>query len=205
MLSRTSVKLIFTLALLSMAAGPAMAAGDGGSPFMTVRGKTAQPIGHYDFCERHGSECETFSRGKQRIRLTRERWNTLVDINRAVNTSIRPVTDQDLFGQPEVWIYPNESGDCEDFVLLKRRLLAERGWPLGGLLITVVRQENGDGHAVLTVLTDRGDLVLDNLAPDVEVWSDTPYRFLKRQSTYDTGQWVAIDDGRAPTVGSLGN
>ena len=77
--------------------------------------------------------------------------------------------------------------------------------PLGGLLITVVRQENGDGHAVLTVLTDRGDLVLDNLSPDVLVWNDTPYRFLKRQSTRDTGQWVAIDDGRAATVGSLGN
>ncbi|MCP4382356.1 MAG: transglutaminase-like cysteine peptidase [Hyphomicrobiales bacterium] len=205
MLLEKSIKLIFTLALLSIATGPAVAAGDGGSPFMTVRGKTAQPIGHYDFCERHGRECRTYSRGKQRIRLTRERWNTLVDINRAVNTSIRPVTDQDLFGEPEVWVYPDESGDCEDFVLLKRRLLAERDWPLGGLLITVVRQENGDGHAVLTVLTDRGDLVLDNLAPDVLVWSDTPYRFLKRQSTYDTGQWVAIDDGRATMVGSLGN
>lgn len=203
MLSKRTVKLVFTLALLSFGGGSALAASGEASPFMTVRGKTAQPIGHYDFCERNARECRKYSRGKQRIQLTTERWNALVDINRTVNTSIRPVTDQDLFGQPEVWVYPDQSGDCEDYVLLKRRMLAERGWPLGGLLITVVRQENGDGHAVLTVLTDRGDLVLDNLSADVRLWNDTPYRFLKRQSTHYTGQWVAIDDGRAAAVGSV--
>ena len=73
------------------------------------------------------------------------------------------------FGREEVWAYPTTEGDCEDFVLLKRRKLINRGWPVGSLLVTVVRQKNGDGHAVLTVLTDRGDLVLDNLNPQVVV------------------------------------
>ncbi len=59
--------------------------------------------------------------------------------------------------------YPPTAGDCEDIALLKRRDLIEKGWPVGALLMTVVRQANGEGHAVLTVLTDRGDLVLDNL------------------------------------------
>ena len=61
----------------------------------------------------------------------------------------------------------------------------------------MVRQTNGDGHAVLTVLTDRGDLVLDNLDPHIMLWSETSYQFVKRQSEFDSGQWVAIEDGRS--------
>jgi predicted transglutaminase-like cysteine proteinase len=78
---------------------------------------------------------------------------------------------------------------------------------VGSLLITVVRQRNGDGHAVLTVLTDRGDLVLDNLEPHILVWSETGYQYLKRQSEFDAGAWVAIQDGHqsSPEVGSLNN
>ena len=57
----------------------------------------------------------------------------------------------------EKWSYPDDGyGDCEDYVLLKRRLLAARGFPESTLLITVVRDENNEGHAVLTVRTDRG-------------------------------------------------
>lgn len=108
-----------------------------------------------------------------------------------------------MFGSEEVWIYPTTMGDCEDFVLLKRRELIDHGWPIGSLLVTVVRQKNGDGHAVLTVLTDRGDLVLDNLESQVKIWTQTEYRYVKRQSEFDTGRWMAIDDARTPSVGSL--
>ena len=53
-------------------------------------------------------------------------------------------------------------GDCEDYVLLKRKMLIDAGWPREALLITVVRDRKGEGHAVLTVKTDKGELVLDN-------------------------------------------
>ncbi len=33
----------------------------------------------------------------------------------------------------------------------------QAGWPREALLITVVRDKKGDGHAVLTVKTDKGD------------------------------------------------
>ena len=88
-------------------------------------------------------------------------------------------------------------------MLLKRRDLVQEGWPIGALLITVVRRTDGEGHAVLTVETDRGDLVLDNLQPRVLVWSDTDYQYVKRQSETNTGQWMAIDDARTTSVGSL--
>ncbi len=47
-------------------------------------------------------------------------------------------------------------------MLLKRRLLIRAGWPREALLITVVRDRKDEGHAVLTVKTDRGEFILDN-------------------------------------------
>jgi predicted transglutaminase-like cysteine proteinase len=174
-----------------------------GAAFMPTAGKTSQPIGHYEFCQRYAGECNVKSSGSARVRLTPQLWNDLVAVNAEVNLAIKAATDQEVYGRPEYWAYPVDRGDCEDLVLLKRRDLIERGWPVGALLITVVRQKNGEGHAVLTVETDRGDLVLDSLQPRVLVWSDTDYQYVKRQSETNTGQWMAIDDARTNLVGSL--
>jgi len=172
---------------------------------MEITGKTAQPIGHYVFCQAHMAECGVRTRRDPRVVLTPQRWNELVAVNGAVNQQIKAATDEEIYGRPEVWAYPDKigEGDCEDLALLKRRDLIQNGWPTGALLITVVRQKNGDGHAVLTVLTDRGDLVLDNLDPRVLVWNATDYEFVKRQSEYDSGQWVGIDDASGMAVGSV--
>ncbi len=62
-------------------------------------------------------------------------------------------------------------------MLLKRRTLIEHGYPESTLLITVVRDENNEGHAVLTVRTDQGDFVLDNKRREVMRWADTPYTY----------------------------
>ena len=194
---------VLALAILGASATIAMASEDDKSAFMAVNGKTAQPIGHHEFCRVHSAECAVRSDSRVRVRLDQKRWNDLAAINEEVNTGVRPTTDQELFGRPEVWDFPDGSGDCEDFVLLKRKKLMDKGWPAAALLITVVRQTNGDGHAVLTVTTNRGDLVLDNLDSQIELWSETSYRYLKRQSEYDSGAWVAIEDGRAQQVGSL--
>jgi len=52
-------------------------------------------------------------------------------------------------------------------------MLLEAGWPRQALLITVVRDKRGDGHAVLTVTTDRGDFILDNQKQLFRLdWSD---------------------------------
>ena len=61
-------------------------------------------------------------------------------------------------------------------------MLIESGWPREALLITVVRDKKGDGHAVLTVKTDKGEFILDNQNEDILPWSETGYRFVKRQS-----------------------
>src|SRR5690606_31185825 len=109
-----------------------------------------------------------------RVVLTAELWHDLLRINATVNSTIGQVTDEEQYGRPEVWTYPDSGrGDCEDYALLKQRTLAAAGWPAGTLLLTVVVRTNGEGHAVLTVLTDRGDLILDNLDDKVRVWNET--------------------------------
>ena len=171
--------------------------------FMHTGGRTTQPVGHYEFCKRIPAECREATPKQAPIQLTRKLWAEMVDVNNTVNTMVTPRTDQDIWGKAEVWSYPDRVGDCEDYVLEKRRQLMRDGVPAGSVLITVVRQPNGDGHAVLTVRTSNGDYVLDNLEPRILAWSDTEYTFLKRQSERNSGTWVAIDDDRNVAVGSV--
>ena len=119
---------------------------------------------------------------------------------------IRPVTDAELFGVEEYWTYPTDgAGDCEEYVLEKQRVLESRGWPRSALLITVVKDTNNSGHAVLTVRTDKGDVILDNQIEAVLPWYSAPYRFVKRQSSSNPARWAAISDLRVSTVASLKN
>lgn len=162
---------------------------------MPTTGRTTQPIGHYEFCQRVPGECQRTGRARPHA-LTADDWRHMVNINNRINVSVTPRTDMEIWGRPEVWSFPTDVGDCEDFVLLKRHLLIKQGFHPANLLITVVRQPNGEGHAVLTVRTDRGDFILDNLVGEISDWRDTPYTYLKRQSTNHAGLWDGIDDNR---------
>ena len=163
--------------------------------FAPTGGATSVPIGASEFCKTHGVDCRP-NAGPQIEALTDRNWQQLVAVNDAVNSAVSPITDQDLYNVTELWTYPAGRGDCEDFALEKRRQLIANGWSPGALMMTVVRQANGEGHAVLMVRTDRGDLVLDNQDGRVLVWNDTPYEFVKRQSQTDPRKWVGITDTR---------
>ncbi len=105
----------------------------------------------------------------------------------------------EFYHTEEVWTLPETYGDCEDYVLLKRKWLVERGWPTGDLLITVVFDEVGDGHAVLLARTSGGEFVLDNKTDVVRRWQETAYRYVKRQSVEDPNRWVSVGDPRWST------
>lgn len=160
--------------------------------FLESFGETLPPIGYVNFCRERAAECRPSTSFADRVQLTSARFAELEKINTSVNDAVAPVTDLDLYGKVEVWTYPVDEGDCEDYVLLKRRILIERGWPESTLLITVVRDENNEGHAVLTVSTDRGDYVLDNKQQAVVAWADTPYTFVKRQSARNPLVWTSL-------------
>lgn len=178
-------------------------AADAAGSFMKTGGRTTQPVGHYELCQKLPGECRQKTASNAPIELSRGLWSAMVNVNASVNASVAPKTDMEMWGREEVWSYPDGQGDCEDYVLEKRRQLMALGVPAGDLLITVVRQPNGDGHAVLTVRTSLGDFILDNLEARVLAWDETPYTYLKRQSETNSGVWVKINDGRAEAVASV--
>jgi predicted transglutaminase-like cysteine proteinase len=167
------------------------------SVYAVVGEPTRPPIGWVEFCIEYKPECATQPSSPRDVVLTQKAWADIVKVNAWVNEAIKPVTDVEHWGVIERWNYPDDGyGDCEDYVLLKRRMLMQAGWPREALLITVVRDKKGDGHAVLTVKTDHGEFILDNQEPQVLPWNKTGYRFVKRQSQSDPNMWVSLGEPR---------
>ncbi len=158
------------------------------SKTMQTFGRTSIPIGYYEYCRSDPKNCSEPAEPNV-VKLSRDRWRQIVEINSSVNTSIKPMTDLQIFGVEEYWTLPEKAGDCEDYALLKRKMLAEQGFPLGSLLMTVGYNRDGGGHAVLTVSTDMGDYILDNLEEKVLLWRDAEITYSKRQSQYNPNTW----------------
>lgn len=161
---------------------------------------TQPPPGWVEFCVRQPAECAGPTTPPRDLALSRGAWMDLVHLNKWVNEAIKPLTDLEHWGVIERWSYPDDGyGDCEDYVLLKRRMLIQSGWPREALLVTVVRDKEDKTHAVLTVTTDKGDYILDNQNDDILLWSETGYRFVKRQAQSDPNVWVSLSDP-APAI-----
>ncbi len=167
-------------------------------PLFIALGETARaPIGWIEFCVEYEPECRNRPTEPRDIVLTPAAWKDLERVNLFVNSHVKPMTDMEHWGVVERWSYPDDGyGDCEDYVLQKRKLLMGAGWPREALLVTVVRDKHGDGHAILTVKTDKGEFILDNQNDQILLWSDTGYRFVKRQSQFDPNVWIALGEPR---------
>ncbi len=167
-----------------------------------VGSETAIPYGWVDFCNRHAEECALGKLKPVDVHMTRQVWTTLNEVNAFANSTVEPISNLDHWGTTlDHWDYPIDGkGDCKIYALFKRKLLIERGFPRQALLMTIVRDLNGEGHAVLTVKTDRGDFVLDNLSGDIRPWSATGYQFFKRQAQDDPNVWLSLGGatGAAP-------
>ncbi len=172
--------------------GPTPAAAAGGA---------ATPIPAWSvFCEANPAECAVDPREPEILVLTPRHWQAIVSVNNRVNDGVRALVDQRHWGVPDVWSFPDDGyGDCEDYQLLKRRLLAEAGLPRRAMRMTVVIDEQGEGHAVLMIRTDRGDFVLDNKSRAVVPWHQTGYVFVKRESESHRG-WVSLGGATSPTM-----
>jgi predicted transglutaminase-like cysteine proteinase len=184
---------------VAMFASPRGSTADERPPlFIAIGDVTRAPIGWVEFCVEYDPECKTKPSMPRDVVLSAQSWKDLQRINLSVNANVKPMTDMDHWGVVERWNYPDDGyGDCEDYVLQKRRMLMREGWPREALLITVVRDKNGDGHAILTVKTDKGEYILDNQTDSIMLWSDTGYRFVKRQSQSDPNVWISLGDPRS--------
>jgi predicted transglutaminase-like cysteine proteinase len=178
----------------------------GSATSAAVGGKTSIPYGWVDFCGRRPEQCEVSALPAVDLKLTPGTWATLDRINRAVNGYIVPESNLEHWGtMQDHWDYPVDGkGDCKIYALFKRKLLLDAGFPRQALLMTVVYDLHGEGHAILTVKTDKGDFVLDNLVDNIRSWDATGYYFLKRQSQQDPNIWVSINlRGDAAFLGKL--
>lgn len=161
--------------------------------FMRVYGLAQPPYGFVNFCRRSPQDCLLSRLEDQRFDATPARLAQLDAVNRLVNSEIEPITDMELYGEADYWTIPRHSGDCEDYVLLKRKRLMRLGWPASALLITVVRDESGEGHAVLTARTQQGDYILDNKTDEIKLWHQVRYQFVMRQSYLNPTVWMSLD------------
>lgn len=188
-----SIRLAIVLAVMVGCVTPAAADAERN---MYVYGVAPAPFGYVDFCHRHPLDCGVVvsaSAGSGAVIRAGDHWEELDEVNRAANNLVTPLSDLVQYSKEEYWTYPDSGkGDCEDYVLLKMRELRARQWPASALLITVVLDENNEGHAVLAVRTDLGDLILDNKTNQILLWNETPYTFIKRQSPTHPLEWEQI-------------
>lgn len=155
------------------------------------------PSGYLDFCHRRPDICTVG--GAHQVALTSRLWDELVAVNSHYDEIITPKTDLEALGLIEHWDIPSGRhpvGDCEDFALAKKASLISQGWPRSALLLAVANIPGADiaarRHAVLIVVTDQGNFVLDNRRLKILTWEEAGYDWVSIQSPSDAYRWVAI-------------
>jgi len=193
---------LFILALLFANQADAAQPYPVGQPIYAMLGDAMRaPFGWIEFCGDNPNECARGTTQPRDIELTSAAWGELDKVNRWVNHRVRPMSDMDHWGVMEKWSIPTDGyGDCEDYVLLKRKMLIDSGWPRGSLLITVVRDKMDEAHVVLTVISDKGEFILDSQYENIVTSTETGYRFVERQSQSDPMVWLSLDERTPQTT-----
>jgi len=184
---------IVCLAFVSCGCQTVPATPPAGSYLPSGSAQADQPPGFISFCARYVDQCTTKATDASQVDLTPANWVVLNAVNLQINRSISPLDDQQHFGRPEYWTIPEDGyGSCHDYALTKRKMLADAGLPLLALRIAIVDTPFNGRHAILTVATDKGDYVLDNLTDDIRPWNQTGYDWILRQSDKTAWQWVSL-------------
>lgn len=140
------------------------------------------PLEYVRFCMSYAQQCRA-GEPNAVIALTPDMRAAIERVNREVNSKIRPTQDT------APWRINPAYGNCNDYVVSKRHELMAMGLPASALLIATARTAAGEGHLLLIVQTDQGNLVLDNLASEIRPTRDTSYAWIKRQSASDPRVW----------------
>lgn len=159
-------------------------------------GFTAPPQAFFQFCTRFVRQCVR-SGGSKPVALVEERWSELSEVNAGVNRRIKPRAEPPGV---DIWTLGAREGDCDAFAIEKRKELIDLGWPSSALNLTVVYARSSEAHLVLTVRTDHGEFVLDNLRSEVLGVESVGYTFVMRQSAMHPRLWVSIDRVKAGSM-----
>ena len=158
------------------------------TPYLNPTRPGLAPGAFVRFCVANAQDCQA-SAGEDTIATTAKDLDLLKSINTEINHSIEPRYDQVSHDR---WQADVASGDCEDYALTKRRRLIQAGFAPAALRIAVARTWSGEGHAVLVVRTDRGDVILDNRFDQIKRWNATDMRILKIQSGANPRLWLDL-------------
>jgi predicted transglutaminase-like cysteine proteinase len=167
--SKRGLIVVMAAMLAAMTAMPATAA-------------SKAPLGYQLMCLKTPAECK--GGGSSVAKVSGETIALLKRVNSQVNASIKPRNDSGA----DVWSASASAGDCEDYVLAKRRALIRAGMSASALRIAYVKTRGGVGHAILVVKTTKGDFVLDNLNRSVRPLSQSGYRIIS-MSGADPMSW----------------
>lgn len=161
------------------------------------------PPGFIGFCVRFADQCVSSATEPDKVALDAKIWTLANSVNADWNSSIWPEHDKQHYDRTEFWTIPTDGyGDCKDYALAKRKQLASLGLPMKALRVAIVLTRQNERHAVLTLATDKGDYVLDNLTDEILPWYETRYQWIARQDPRDDLAWVAFD-GRGAQMASL--
>lgn len=152
--------------------------------YLKEGGRVTAPFAHVVFCVHQPADCSA-SNGPDAIDLTSDKRRELVSVNSEINHDILPVNDSGN----DTWSLAPREGDCEDFAITKRHALIAHGWPASALRLAVAHTAWGEGHLVLVVRTNKGDLVLDNLTGAVRNWRKTGLQWDMIQASNDPRIW----------------
>lgn len=198
---RRSAKFAFALSGALMASTSALAQ----SPIFELADeptKVNTPVGYIEMCRDDGTLCiddYAVSDKTIKIAVTPELWTLLKSVNDYWNDPkvVAPTLDIDNHGVVEKWIPAKRGGkgDCEDIAMAKREQLIRAGLPREALQLTFVIEEQGLGHAVLSVQTQIGTYVLDNRTSQILVWNAAKLNFM---SAMVGGKWYDI---KTPKIG----
>jgi predicted transglutaminase-like cysteine proteinase len=144
----------------------------GAATVAPVAARSNAPLGYQLMCLKTPAECK--GGGKAAVEGSAKTMAVIEKVNASVNRSIAPRND----GAVDDWSVSATTGDCEDYVLAKRRALIKAGFSPSALRIAYVMTRQGEGHAILVVKTTRGDVVLDNLNQKVRPLSQSGYRIV---------------------------
>ena len=122
-------------------------------------------------------------------------------------------TDMDAYGESDYWATPLEfvinSGDCEDYAIIKYFALRELGFSPDDLRIVVVRDQiRGIAHAVLVVFDGDAVWLLDNLT-DLLLVQERYSHYLAQYSINEKYRWSHvpiqknISQGAAPRANPI--
>ena len=156
---------------------------------MPIGASTVAPFAFIEYCVRYPKRCAPDPEARE-IEIDDRVLSELMLVQRLVNRSI--IYRPDPPGVELSWTENAKIGDCDDYALTKRARLLDAGWPSSALLLATARVPSGEEHIVVVVVTNSGDLVLDNLRPNVLNWGKLPYRWLKRSSPHDPREWNIV-------------